>query len=56
MVLGMDTICKFTVRTTTHFHLPTVKDSPHPQASVMFGFLNENLALCIGKEDEDRDM
>lgn len=24
---------------------PTVNDSPHPHASVMFGFLNENLEL-----------
>ena len=26
-------------------HEPTVKDSPHPQASLMFGFLNANFAL-----------
>jgi hypothetical protein len=27
------------------FHEPTVKDSPQPQASLMFGFLNANFAL-----------
>ena len=26
-------------------HDPTVKDSPHPQASLIFGFLNANFAL-----------
>ena len=29
---------------------PTVKDSPHPQASFMFGFLNANRALGGGNK------
>ena len=28
-------------------HDPTVKDSPHPQASLIFGFLNANFALLM---------
>ena len=42
-------VWNWTVMTGRHWYSahydPTVKDSPHPQASLILGFLNANFAL-----------